>query len=80
MMIIDRQLEDAFRTLVTDNDAITTAAHAARHVGGGRWRNLATPARNAAHRLVESGEFEFVNCDKSATQLGSVRVRRAANM
>jgi hypothetical protein len=58
MMKVERQLEDAIRTMLNqraDGDSITSS-QAARQLGGPLWRSLEEPARRAAQRLALSGE------------------------
>lgn len=64
-MQIDRQLEDAYRTLATRRNVVAPS-HAARHVGGSLWRGLQRPATQAAERLVDSGDFEYARVSGAA--------------
>lgn len=78
-MIIDRQLEDALRTLLAQHDTskLIAPAQAARQVGGNRWRNLETSARKAALRLVQNGECEIVPSTTGRVSVSShIRIRK----
>lgn len=80
----DVALEDAIRELLDARarHASICPSEAARCVGGEQgWRRLLQPARDAARRLVASGEIEMTQrgarVDPS-TARGPVRLRRAA--
>jgi len=56
-------------------------SEAARAVGGEQWRELMEPARQAARRLVTSGDVEITQAGAvvdPSTAKGPVRVRRTA--
>jgi hypothetical protein len=79
---VDRLLEEAIRTLLSQRAAGATIcpSDAARSVAGdGDWRALMGPARDAARRLVTSGEVDITQggqvVDPSSAR-GPIRIRR----
>ena len=78
---IDQRLESAILELLARRAPTSTIcpSDAARHVGDDDWRDLMEPARQAAQRLVESGEVEItqhgevVDLDSAR---GPIRIRR----
>lgn len=79
---VDRQLEDAIRSLLMQraHDASICPSEAARLVGGDDWRPLMEPARSAARRMVAAGEVQITQGGRvvdPSTAKGPVRVRWA---
>ena len=80
---IDRQLEEAIRSLLAERprDATICPSEAARVVGGPEddgWRELMEPARRAARRLADAGEVEITQAGHPvdpSTARGPVRIR-----
>lgn len=78
---VDRQLEEAIRTLLATRPATSTIcpSDAARAVRGEDWRVLMEPARSAARRLVAAGEVEITQGGRvvdPSTARGPIRIRR----
>lgn len=79
---VDRALEAAIRDLLAQRDVGKTicVSEAARAVTSEGWRDLMEPARQAARRLVDSGEVVVTQGGEvvdPATARGPIRVRRA---
>ncbi|MCS5736103.1 DUF3253 domain-containing protein [Herbiconiux daphne] len=78
---IDERLESAILELLARRAPTSTIcpSDAARHVGDDDWRALMEPARQAAQRLVESGEVEITQHGEVvdlASARGPIRIRR----
>ena len=76
----DRRLEAAIRELLATRTGTICPSDAARAVGtADGWRELMEPARQAARRLVESGEVEITQGGRvvdPTTAKGPIRIRR----
>lgn len=82
MMTIERQLEDAIRTLLDKraDGAFVSHTEAARRIGGPRWRSLEAPARRAAQRLSQNGEVVVSQKGSpvdALTAKGALHIRRS---
>lgn len=78
---LDDRLEQAIRDLLQQRPRSSSIcpSEAARAVSPENWRSLVQPARDAARRLVSSGEVEIVQGGRvvdPSTARGPVRVRR----
>ncbi|MDQ0663847.1 hypothetical protein QFZ35_002345 [Arthrobacter ulcerisalmonis] len=78
---VDRQLEAKILELLATRAATSTIcpSEAARAVGGVGWRRLMEPAREAARRLVDSGQVHITQGGSvvdPATAKGPIRIRK----
>jgi len=77
---IDQQLEQAIQQLLAarPHDATICPSEAARLVSPDDWRKLMEPARQAARRLVITGEVQITQAGKVVnpdTAKGPIRIR-----
>lgn len=77
-----QELEAAILKLLATRAATSTIcpSDAARAVGGGHWRGLMEPVRQAARRLVDAGEVEVTQGGSvvdPGTAKGPIRIRKA---
>lgn len=80
---IEQQLESKILELLAARAATSTIcpSDAARAVGDDNWRDLMEPARQAARRLVESGEVVITQGGSVVDPLtakGPIRIRKVA--
>lgn len=78
------RLEATIRDLLAQRAATSTIcpSDAARAIGGDTWRELMDDAREAARRLVASGEVEITqggDVVDLATARGPIRIRSTRN-
>ena len=79
----DRLLESTILELLSRRAPTSTIcpSDAARAVGGETWRDLMEPARQAAQRLVATGDVDITQGGEvvnGATARGPIRIRRRA--
>jgi hypothetical protein len=80
---LEQQLEAKILELLAARAATSTIcpSDAARAVGGGAWRTLMEPAREAARRLVAAGEVEITQGGSVVDPLaarGPIRIRKVS--
>jgi hypothetical protein len=76
---VDAQLEATLRDMLATRSGTVCPSEVARAVGGEDWRSQMEPARQAARRLVASGDVEITqggHVVDPSTAKGPIRIRR----